>query len=63
MERTNTEELTKTVGLPTCGYAQWNKEVNSYQETKQNFQGEAPVYKKVDHAFIKAQDVIYNPIT
>ena len=30
---------------------------------KTNFQGEAPVYKKVTNAFIKGQEVLYNPIT
>jgi len=37
--------------------------LNDYVEKKQNFQGVPDPYKKVTNAYIKAQDVVYNPIT
>lgn len=60
---TTTQEMTKTVGLPRDGYSDWANECNGYLTTKNNFQGTAPAYKKVTTEFLKAQDVLYNPIT
>ena len=55
-------ETAKQVGL-TDGYGQWKQDMDDYVFKKTNFQGEAPVYKKVTNAFVKGQEVLYNPIT
>ncbi len=45
------------------GYEAWRREVNDYQEKKQNFQHVPEPYVKVTNAHVKRQEVEYNPIT
>jgi hypothetical protein len=45
------------------GNAHWRSDVADYIDKKKNLQFVQPPYKKVTHEFMKAQDVIYNPIT
>lgn len=44
-------------------YSNWKSDVHNYIETKTNFQGEAPKYKKVTNKEYKARETKYNPIT
>ena len=45
------------------GYASWKQDLQHYETTKKNFQGVPEPYKKVTSAFVKGQEVLYNPIT
>jgi hypothetical protein len=45
------------------GLQNWKNDMADYMDKKRNIQFEQPAYKKVTHEFVKAQDVIYNPIT
>ena len=44
-------------------YDEWKRDINEYTKLKKEFQGVAEPYKKVTQQYIKAQDVLYNPIT
>ena len=55
-------ETAKNAGL-TDGYGNWRNEMDDYIYKKTNFQGVPEPYKKVTNAFVKSQEVLYNPIT
>lgn len=44
-------------------YNNWKQDVNSYIQTKKEFQGVAEPYVKNDHVKIKKIESFYNPIT
>ena len=45
------------------GYGTWKQDMDDYIYKKTNFTGVMPEYKKVTNAFVKSQEVLYNPIT
>lgn len=55
-------EANRATGM-VDGYDAWRREINDYQEKKQNFQQVPEPYRKVTNAHVKAQEVEYNPIT
>ena len=55
-------ENAKQHGL-TDGYGTWKNDMDDYIYKKTNFQGVPDPYHKVTNAFVKSQEVLYNPIT
>ena len=45
------------------GYSQWKQDIAEYTRQKKEFQGKPEPYKKVTAAFVKNEDIQYNPIT
>ena len=55
-------EASKNAGLAD-GYGSWKNDMDDYIFKKSNFVGVPEPYKKVTNAFVKGQEVLYNPIT
>ena len=61
MDNTNTNPNAHNLA---DGYGTWKADMDDYLFKKTNFTGgEMPKYHKITNEFVKAQEVLYNPIT